>query len=185
MAELRLLLAIAAVFAPLSLLSIGGGPSIFAEMQRQAVDVHGWMTARDFVDLFAVSRAAPGPGSLIAALIGWRAAGIAGAAAAALALYVPSSLLMYAAGLWWHGNRHARLRAAIERGLRPVAVGLIFAGALRVLQADGAGWPQLLTAGAACAAILLRWSPYLVLGAAGLAFGTAYALGQGGAPLHG
>ena len=34
------LLALFLVFAPLSLVSLGGGPSIFAEMQRQAVDVH-------------------------------------------------------------------------------------------------------------------------------------------------
>ena len=51
-----------AVFAPLSLLTIGGGQSVVADIQRQVVDVHHWMTAREFVDLFAISRMTPGPG---------------------------------------------------------------------------------------------------------------------------
>ncbi len=163
MGELGRLFAIAFVFVPLSFVSIGGGTAIFAEMQRQAVDVHGWMSAREFVDLFAISRAAPGPGSLVAALVGWKAAGFLGALVAALSLYVPSSLLLYGAGLWWHRGGQAPLRRAIESGLRPVAIGLIFAGGLRVMLADGAGLLQLATAGATTA-FMLRWSsPYLVL----------------------
>jgi hypothetical protein len=113
------LVALALVFAPLSLVSLGGGPSIFAEMQRQAVEVHGWMTDAEFLDLFAISRATPGPGSLIAALVGWRAAGLAGAAAAALGLYLPSSLVLLAVGHWWRRRGDSPARRVIERGLGP------------------------------------------------------------------
>src|SRR5690348_13256147 len=137
------LLALVLVFAPLSLVSLGGGPSIFAEMQRQSVEVHGWLSDAQFVDLFAISRAAPGPGSLIAALVGWQAAGFAGALAAALALYLPSSLLLLGIGHWWRRRGDSPARRVIERGLAPVAVGLIFAGVLTLLQADGAGWPEI------------------------------------------
>ena len=61
------LLAIALVFAPLSLISFGGGQAIIAEMQHQVVDIHKWMSGPEFADLFALSRAAPGPSTLIAA----------------------------------------------------------------------------------------------------------------------
>jgi chromate transporter len=71
----ELLRTLLAVFAPLSLLTIGGGQSVVADIQRQVVDVHHWMTAREFVDLFAISRMTPGPGSLLATLIGWHVAG--------------------------------------------------------------------------------------------------------------
>ena len=47
----RTLLALLIAFAPLSLVSIGGGPSVFAEMQQQAV-LHGWTTAKEFADLY-------------------------------------------------------------------------------------------------------------------------------------
>lgn len=172
------LLALVLIFVPLSLVSLGGGPSIFAEMQRQAVDVHGWMTEAEFVDLFAISRGAPGPGSLIAALIGWKAAGFPGALVAALGLYVPSSLLVCAVGVL--GRRYAAspVRAAIERGLAPVAVGLIFAGALTLLRASEAGVAGVATTVLATLALLHpRGSPYLVLGAAGLVFAALGAAG--------
>lgn len=157
------LLALLLVFAPLSLVSLGGGPSIFAEMQRQAVEVHHWMTDAQFVELFAISRAAPGPGSLICALVGWQAAGFAGALAAALALYGPSTLLLLAIGHWWRRKGDSPARKVIERGLAPVAVGLIFAGVLTLLRADGAGWLEMAVLAACTLALLRGASPYLVM----------------------
>ena len=42
-------------FAVLSLLSVGGAVSVLPEMHRSLVDVHGWMSGREFSDLFARS----------------------------------------------------------------------------------------------------------------------------------
>jgi len=53
------LLVIALVFAPLSLMSFGGGQAIIADMQHQTVDIHHWMTGPEFADFFALSRARP------------------------------------------------------------------------------------------------------------------------------
>ncbi|WP_090566930.1 chromate transporter [Belnapia rosea] len=164
------LLALLMVFAPLSLVSLGGGPSIFAEMQRQAVEVHGWMTDRQFIDLFAISRAAPGPGSLICALVGWQAAGFAGALVGAVGLYGPSSCLLLAIGHWWRRRGDSPVRRVIERGLAPIAVGLIFAGVYTLLQADGAGWLEVATLGACTLALLRGASPYAVMGVVALLY---------------
>lgn len=162
------LIALALVFAPLSLVSLGGGASVFAEMQRQAVERHGWLSAERFLDLFAVSRAAPGPGSLVAALVGWEAAGAGfpGALVAALSLYVPSSLLLLAVGAWWRRAGASRLRDAVERGLAPVAVGLIFAGVVTLAQGDDTGWLGAGTVAVCTAALLRGASPYSVMPAA-------------------
>ena len=165
------LLGLIIVFAPLSLLSLGGGTSVFSEMQRQAVSVHGWMSDRDFVDLFAISRVAPGPGTLIAALVGWKVAGWIGALVAALGMFVPSSVLAYCVGLWWRRSQHSRLRLAIERGLGPPAVGLIFAGAWRVLQSGEAGPLQYATAILTVVACLRDIGPYTILGVTTLVYG--------------
>ena len=75
MEDSKTFLALLLVFAPLSLVSIGGGASVLAEMQHQSVVVHGWVTQHEFAELFAISRVAPGPGALLATLIGWQAAG--------------------------------------------------------------------------------------------------------------
>src|ERR671920_2282190 len=85
------------VFVPFSLVSIGGGPSIFASIQYQSVEIHRWVSAREFIDLFAIARAAPGPGTMLVTLLGWKVAGWTGALVATLALFVPSSLLCYGA----------------------------------------------------------------------------------------
>src|SRR2546423_15064187 len=90
------LVALGVVFAPLSLLSFGGGNAVIADIAQQAINVQGWTSEREFADLFALSRAAPGPGSMLAALIGWKAAGVSGAFAATLAFYLPSAGLVLA-----------------------------------------------------------------------------------------
>src|SRR5215217_9550669 len=95
------LIALGLVFAPLSLLSFGGGNAVIADIAQQAVTVQGWTSEREFADLFALSRAAPGPGSMLAALIGWKAAGVAGAGVATLAFYAPSAILVFAAARLW------------------------------------------------------------------------------------
>jgi chromate transporter len=165
------LIGLVLVFVPLSLLSFGGGQAIIADMQHQTVAVHGWLTDAQFVDLFAVSRAAPGPTTLIAALIGWQVAGFAGALVAALAIYVPSSLIVYAAARWWNRRAGSPWREALERGLAPVAVGLIFAGAYSVTRAAQLHWWGLATLAAALGLLLTtRLSPYTLMAAAAALF---------------
>ena len=144
------LLALILVFSPLSILSIGGGQATIPEMQHQSVAVHGWLTNGEFVDLFAIARAAPGPTTLIVALIGWQVCGFFGAVAATIAIFLPSSLVMYAVGAWWLRNEKSAIRRAIERGLAPIAVGLVFAGSLIVLRAAHAGLLALATATIVC-----------------------------------
>jgi chromate transporter len=163
-------IALLLVFVPLSLLSVGGGPSILAGLQN-AVAARGWMSQRDFLDLFAIARAAPGPGVLLATLVGWKVAGIPGAIVASLALFVPSSLLYYAVARHWNAHRGKLWHSALERGLAPVAAALILAGSLVILRASGTSYG--LWAIAAASTVILLWRPRLnplwVLAAGGIA----------------
>lgn len=166
------LTALVVVFAQLSLVSIGGGASVFSEMQHQAVAVHGWMTQREFADLFAIARAAPGPGSLLATLIGWQAAGWQGALAVTLAFFGPSSALVYVASQVWNRWRGSAWHRLIEDALAPVASGLVLAGGYAILAGDDssvAGWITAL----AVAALQFRWPrlhPLLLLAVGALMF---------------
>src|SRR5215475_1380305 len=133
------LLAIIAVLAPLSLVSIGGASSVYAPLQHQTVEVLQWLTPQEFLELFAIARITPGPGSMLATLIGFKVAGLPGAAVATLALFVPSSLLCFGIARLWD-RYHARpWRRAFEDGLAPIGAGLMFAGALAVLRLGAAG----------------------------------------------
>jgi chromate transporter len=180
MSELaRQLLALAFVFGPLSLLSIGGGASLLAEIAHQSVIVHGWTTDREFADLFAISRAAPGPGTMLSALIGWKVAGVAGALAASAALYLPSSLLVYAVARVWGRWRGTVWHAAVERGLMPIAAGLMLSGGVAVLRASPGGLAVWVAA--AITTALLLWRPRLhplaLFAAGGALFGLVSAVG--------
>lgn len=125
------LLQIAAMFSVLSLLAFGGGAAVLPDMQRQAVDVHHWLTSREFLDMFALSRAIP-PGSMIVVLIGQKTAGIAGAVVALLAMFGPSSLLAYAVARLWHRTGGAAWRETLERALAPVSIGVTIASGIAI-----------------------------------------------------
>ena len=154
------------VFAPLSLVSFGGGQAIMADMQYQSVEVQSWLTHREFADFFAISRAAPGPTTLIVALIGWHAAGLAGAITCCLAIYVPSSLLVYHSTGWWLRQKESLWRRSVEKGLAPVAVGLIFAGCTAVARSLDPGILALATIAAALAILYFtKIGSYTLMGA--------------------
>jgi len=173
--DFRTLLALVLVFVPLSLLSIGGGASLLADMEHQSVGVRGWTTPREFADLFAISRAAPGPGTMLAALIGWKAAGWTGAVTATVALYLPSSLLVYGAARLWSRWRGSVWHTAVERGLAPVAAGLLLSGGIAVLRVSPGG-PAVWAAAVIATVLLLRWPrlhPLALFAASGALFGIA------------
>ena len=83
------LVSLALVFMQLSLLAFGGTNSVIPEMQRQVVEVHGWVTPQEFAALFALAQAAPGPNMLVVTLIGWRVAALPGALVTTLAVAAP------------------------------------------------------------------------------------------------
>src|SRR5437016_11033676 len=122
------LAALIAILAPLSIASIGGASGIYAPLQHQTVDVLHWLTPQEFIELFAIARVTPGPGSMLATLIGFKVAGLPGAAVATLALFVPSSLVCFAVARVWNRYRGRPWHQAFESGLAPIGAGLLFAG---------------------------------------------------------
>ena len=159
------LAALAALFAQLSLLAIGGANALMPEMQRQVL-AHGWMTASEFAALFALAQAAPGPNMLVVTLVGWRVAGLAGALTATAAFVVPTGLLTYAVARVWQTFREAPWRKAIQAGLTPVTVGLVMAAAVLLCRAAVLDLPLLLVALAAAGVLLAtRLHPLWLLGA--------------------
>jgi chromate transporter len=118
------------LFALLSMVAFGGGAGVIPDIQRAAVDVHHWMTAKEFLDLFAISRTAPGPGSLIAVLVGQKAAGLPGAAVSFAAMFGPSCIVVFVVARFWNRAARKPWRAVVERALAPIGIGMTFATGL-------------------------------------------------------
>lgn len=173
------LLALFLLFAPLSLMSFGGSNSVIADIAHQSVSVRHWTSDREFADLFALSRAAPGPGSMLCALIGWKVAGIGGAIVATVAFYLPASLLLFVAANIWGRWRGSPWHHAVERGMAPIAAGLFLSGGVAVLRVAPAGLAAWVAAGLATG-VLLYWPkqhPVPLLLVSGAAFALIDLLG--------
>jgi chromate transporter len=165
------LVALFLVFAPLSLLSVGGGQSVVAEAHRQVVQEHHWLTDAQFLTDYLLSRMSPGPSSLIVMLIGHQVAGPAGAVVAIVAMFLPSSLLVYVVAHVWARHKDAPWRASVQRGLAPIAAGLILATGWTLLQSTEGGWAAWALASVAAAMMLVfRWHPLVAIGAGAGAF---------------
>jgi chromate transporter len=162
---MAILLQIAAMFSVLSLLSFGGGAAVLPDMQRQAVEVHHWLTSREFLDMFAISRAIP-PGSMIVVLIGQKAAGVPGAVVALGAMFGPSSLLAFATARLWHRAGGAAWRETLEQALAPVSIGVTIASGIAIARSTEHDWAAYaVTAGTTLLLTLTRVHPLAVLAA--------------------
>ena len=158
-----------AIFLRLSLLAFGGGNTVLPEMQHEVVEVHHWMTAQDFASLFALAQAAPGPNLMVCTLIGFRVAGLAGAAAATLGIIGPSTALTIVAYSVWNRFRDKAWRGVVQAGLLPVTVGFVAATAAVIVRSAAASWLLAgITLAVTAAAMVSKVHPLWLLGAGAL-----------------
>lgn len=168
--KLGLLGQIAATFAPLSLVAIGGANAVVPDMHRQVVTVHGWMNDTTFANLFAIAKAAPGPNVMVVSLVGWHLAGILGLLVATIAMCGPSCLLSFiVARLRAKLNEAAWLKMA-QRALVPIAIGLMLASGLVIAESAAANWLRIaISIGTLAIVFGTRRSPlWCLIGGAGL-----------------
>lgn len=162
------LLLLAHEFAVLSLMAVGGANILLPEMHRFAVERYQWMSHREFGELFALAQAAPGPNVLFVALIGWKAAGVAGACTAMLAICGPSSLITLVVAHYLERFREARWRILLQKALAPVTAGLMIASALLLMRpGEHAAYGWVLSLAVLVGALALRVNPlwFIALGA--------------------
>jgi chromate transporter len=168
--------ALAVVLVPISFFAFGGGVSAVPAIQHQAVGVNAWVSAQEFVEMFAVARTAPGPGFMLVTLIGWKLAGWLGALIATLAIFVPPAVLCFAVNSVWTRYQGRQWYEAVAQGLAPVGAGLVGAAAIVLVDLSGGG-PIALAASAVTAAVLFlrpKMSPTLAL----MSMAVLFALGS-------
>ena len=125
---MTILIELALFFSLLSLLSVGGMPSVIPEMHRYVVESKGWISHTDFMEMFALGQAAPGPNVLITSLIGWKIAGVPGAFVTLIAMCGPAAVLSYWVAGVWERKKDRPWRAIAQRAMAPMVVGLILSG---------------------------------------------------------
>ncbi len=162
---MSILLELGLYFSLLSLLSVGGMPSVIPEMHRYVVEYRGWISHNDFIEMFALGQAAPGPNVLIASLIGWKIAGVPGALVTLAAMCGPAAVLSFWVAGVWDRLQGTPWRAVAQRAMAPMVVGLIMSGGF-VLATPG-GSPDwrlwLIAAASAWAMVATKLNPLWML----------------------
>jgi chromate transporter len=132
-----------AEFFKIGTFSVGGGlatlPFLF-----QIAEKYGWFGAEEISNFLAIAQASPGAiGANMAALAGFRCAGISGAAAAMAGLVSPAIVIIVVIARMFAAFRANKTVVAVFRGFRPAAAGLLAAAGFGVwkliLVADASG----------------------------------------------
>lgn len=168
------LAAVTWLFARLSLVAVGGVNATVPDIAHQVVDVRHWLGAAQFVQLYAIANAAPGPNVLISTVIGAHVAGIAGGIAATAAMVLPAAALAMLVAHLLERHGEARWRRALQAALLPITAGLVLAAAAVLVRAADTGWlTAAITLVCAGLAFRTRLHPLALLGA-GAALGFCF-----------
>jgi chromate transporter len=112
-------------FLKVGAFAFGGGLSMLAFIQEQVVNQFGWLTPREFVDGLALGQLTPGPILMLAAFIGFKLAGVAGAAVAASAIFLPSFLMVLSILPLLGKMKDLKWLKAFMRGVGPAVIGAL------------------------------------------------------------
>ena len=143
-------------FAKAGLFVFGSGLAIVPFLYGGVVQGHHWLTDRQFVDAVAVAMITPGPVVITVAFIGYLVAGVTGATAAALGVFLPVYLVVIVlAPSYKRWAKNPQLNAFV-RGVTAAATGAI-AGAVVVLARRSIYDLPTVLIGVLSLAVLMKW----------------------------
>ena len=152
-----ILVELALFFCVMSLISVGGLPAVMGEVQRYIVEQRALIAPEDFVQLYAIGQASPGPNVLIVALFGWKIAGVVGAFVCLIAMCGPAAALSWWVAGLWDRFKDSPMRDVIQRAMVPMVVGLVAAGGVVLATPTGVPEWRLWTIAAAVTAAMLAY----------------------------
>ena len=121
-------------FFQIGLFSVGGGYAAMPLIQHQVVDLHGWMTMQQFVDIITISQMTPGPIAINSAtFVGIQVAGLPGAIIATIGCVCPSCIIVLILAWVYFRYRNLSVVQGVLGGLRPAVVALIASAGLSIL----------------------------------------------------
>ena len=110
----------------------GSGLAIVPFLHQGVVQQFGWLNEQQFIDAVAVAMITPGPVVITVAFIGYLAANLLGATAAAIGIFLPVYLFTVIPAPWFARNRDNPQLKAFVQGATAAATGAI-TGAVIVL----------------------------------------------------
>lgn len=121
-------------FIKIGLFSFGGGYAMIPLIQKE-IEMHGWITPSEFVDIIAIAEMTPGPIAVNSATyVGFKAAGILGSVVATIGVALPSLIIILMVSKVFFKFRNNPINTMVFYGIRPVVTGLIAAAGFFVAE---------------------------------------------------
>lgn len=167
--------ALFAAFYRAGALVFGGGHVVLPLLQAETV-APGWVTPDSFLAGYGLAQAVPGPLFTFSAYLGAASGpaphGVAGAAIALAAIFLPGMLLVYGTLPFWDALRRRPLAQAAMRGANAAVVGILAMALYNPVWISAVLSPRDFALAAAGFALLMLWKlpPWvivLLLGSAG------------------
>ena len=123
-------------FFKIGLFTFGGGYAMIALLEEEFIQRRRWLDKDEFLDMTAIAESTPGPVAINSATyLGYKLAGVPGAAVATVAVCLPSFLIIYAISLFFEQFTQLTVIANAFKGIQVCVIYLIFSAGVRMLQA--------------------------------------------------
>lgn len=125
-------------FFKIGAFTIGGGYAMLPIIQKEVVENKKWLGEEEFLDSIAVTNSLPGPLAInCATFVGYKTAGFAGAASAALGAVMPSFLIILVIAIFFGTIQENAIVGSIFAGVRPAVVALIVYALVKLVKSMG------------------------------------------------
>lgn len=123
-------------FFKIGLFTFGGGYTMIALLEEEFIQRRKWLDKDEFLDMAAIAESTPGPVAINSATyLGYKLAGVPGAATATVAVCLPSFLIIYAISLFFEQFTQLTVIANAFKGIQVCVIYLIFSAGVRMLKA--------------------------------------------------
>jgi chromate transporter len=149
-------------------LTFGSGLVIVPFLQQGVVQEHGWLGEREFLIAVAIGMISPGPVVITATFVGFLVAGVWGAVAATIGIFLPSFLLILIAAPILKRHRANKNVQGFVKGAYAAAIGTILGASVLLGRIAIGDWLTVLIV-VISLGVLFRWkvnNPLLIAAAA-------------------
>lgn len=122
-------------FLKIGLFTFGGGYAMVSLIENEFVSKRKWVEKNEFIDMIAIAESTPGPMAINSATyIGYKISGILGAAAATIAVCIPSFVIIYIISLFFERFLSLKYVSYAFEGIQKCVIYLIFSAGIKMLK---------------------------------------------------
>ena len=119
----------------IGLFTFGGGYAMIAFFESEFVEKKKWLDKEEFLDMVAIAESTPGPIAINSATyVGYKNAGVIGAACATLGVVLPSFIIIYVISLFLDAFLTFELVGYAFKGIQAGVVYLILSAGIKMLK---------------------------------------------------